>query len=133
MRLPGLAGLFSSALQLFGQQRQQVDGDVVLTLLLLQAVHHPSRERKGAEGGNSQSEERPACYRGFTPLTPLTLVPNPPQSHPGSRVRRSGRSCPVVSTKMRGEELGIICEEKEKRLNTHLNLRVQLAAHDQVG
>lgn len=45
----GLARLLSFVLHLFSQQRQKVDGNVILTLLLFQAVHHTSREGKGAE------------------------------------------------------------------------------------
>lgn len=51
MCLFALAWLLSFVLHLFGQQRQQVDGNVVLAVLLFQAVHHVSREGKGAEGG----------------------------------------------------------------------------------
>lgn len=46
-----LAWLLSFVPHLFGQQRQQVDGNVILAVLLFQAVHHVSREGKGAEVG----------------------------------------------------------------------------------
>lgn len=49
MCLFGLAWLLSFVLHLFGQQRQQVDGNVVLTLLLFQAVHHAGREGESTE------------------------------------------------------------------------------------
>lgn len=58
----GLAWLLSFVLHLFGQQRQQVDGNVILTLLLFQAVHHASREGKGAEV--EKFRELPTPVRG---------------------------------------------------------------------
>lgn len=63
----GLAWLLSFVLHLIGQQRQQVDGNVILTLLLFQAVHHTSREGKGAEVEKFRALPTPvrgarACY-----------------------------------------------------------------------
>lgn len=53
--LLALAWLLPFVLHLSGQQRQQVDGNVILAVLLFQAVHRVSGEGKGAEVGKSQS------------------------------------------------------------------------------
>lgn len=50
--LLGLTLLLSFVLDVFGQYRQQVDGNVFLTLLLIQVVHHTGWKRKGTETQN---------------------------------------------------------------------------------
>lgn len=91
--LLGLTWLLCFGLHLLGQQRQQVDGNVILTVLLFQAVHHASREGKGAEMekfGDLQTGYRSAIVLLMLHTTHSVI------SGPKSTTKSSWKSCKTL-------------------------------------